>query len=296
MANNWKTRPMSPSVGCEIAGADLRELPGQREVKAQVEALIHEHQVLIFRDQRLTPDELLAFTRLMGEIDGSHVQSEFTHPDYHDIFIITNTLREGKPFGTKMVGNHWHTDWAYKARPASYTFLYGAEVPATPHHTLFASQSRVYDLLTQEEKANLRGRQAFYKYEKTHNAKKWYQPLTEKQLAMTPVVSHPMLRIHPGTGRESLFVNRADCVGVSGMGEEEGVAMVNALVERIVDPAYVYAHEWKPLDLVMWDNRALLHSATPFDMEKDRRLIYRTTTLGEKPIAPAAAEPVRMTA
>ena len=290
MAFAWKTRAMSTTaLGREVAGADLRKAGAAPGLKEAVEALIHEHQVLVFRDQQLSPDELLAFTRLMGEIDGTHVQSEFTHPEYPDIFIISNTEREGKPFGTKMVGNHWHTDWCYKARPASYTFLYGAEVPAHPHHTLFASQRRVYHLLSEEEKADLRGRCGFYKYEKTHNAKKWYQPLTEKQLAMTPTVSHPMMRIHPGTGKEGLYVNRADCVGVSGMSEEEGVAMVNALVERIVEPAFVYAHEWKPFDLVMWDNRELLHSATPYDMEHDRRLIYRTTTLGETPIAASAA-------
>ncbi len=288
MAINWTTRAMSAAVGCEIIGADLRGLGAQAGLKEQVESLIHTHQVLIFRDQQLSPDDLLAFTRLMGQIDGTHVQSEFTHPDYPDIFIISNTQREGKPFGTKMVGNHWHTDWAYKARPASYTFLYGAEVPATPHHTLFASQHRVYDQLSDDEKADLRGRKASYRYEKTHNAKSWYQPLTPQQLAMTPTVSHPMLRVHPGTGKESLFVNRADCVGVSGMTDEAGVALVEALVARIVEPEHVYAHAWKPFDLVMWDNRALLHSATPFDMEKDRRLIYRTTTLGEVPIASPA--------
>ncbi|GAA4328181.1 TauD/TfdA family dioxygenase [Pigmentiphaga soli] len=292
MTLDWNTRPLSPHIGCEVLNADVRRL--SPALKDLTEALIYTHHMLVFRDQDLTPAELLDFTRLLGEIDGSHVQSEFTHPEYPDIFVISNTQREGRPFGTKMVGHHWHTDWAYKARPASFTLLYGAEVPARPHHTLFASQRRVYEQLTEEEKADLRGRQAFYRYEKTHGVKHWYAPLTEAQKAMTPTVSHPMLRIHPGTGKEGLFVNRADCVGVSGMSEEEGVAMVDALVERIVDPAHVYAHPWRPRDLVMWDNRVLLHAATPYDMENDRRLIYRTTTLGERPIAPRpeVAEPL----
>lgn len=289
MALDWQTRSLSTHIGCEIKGADLRNPTNGAELKAKAEELINEHHVLVFRDQDLSAEQLLAFTRLIGEIDGSHVQGEFTHPEYPDIFVISNTQREGRPFGTKMVGHHWHTDWAYKARPASYTLLYGMEVPSHPHHTRFASQRRVYEQLTEDEKADLRGRVAFYKYEKTHSAKSWYPSLTEEQKAKTPVVSHPMLRIHPGTKKEGLYVNRADCIGVSGMSEEEGLALVNGLVERIVDPAHVYAHKWEPHDLVIWDNRILLHAATPFDMEKDRRLIYRTTTLGEKPIAPVAA-------
>ena len=94
---------------------------------------------------------------------------------------------------------------------------------------------------------------------------------------------------HPGTGREGLFVNRADCVGVSGMTEEEASTFINNLVERIVDPKFIYAHRWEKGDLVIWDNRSILHAATPFDMEKNRRLIYRTTVKGERPIPPQAA-------
>lgn len=288
MKRNWRVRPLSDHIGCEIDGADLCGPADRKELKAAVEELVHEHHLIAFRDQDLTPEALLSFTHLLGEVDGVNVQSEFMHPDHSEIFVISNTEREGRPFGTRMVGNHWHTDWAFKVRPASYTLLYGVEVPKHPHHTRFASQRRVYEQLTEEEKAELRGRLAFYKFEKTHNAKPWYAPLTEEQKAITPVVSHPMLRIHPGTRREGLYVNRADCIGVSGMSEQEGLALVDSLVERIVEPEHVYAHEWRPHDLVIWDNRVLLHAATAFDMETDRRLIYRTTTLGEVPIASVA--------
>jgi taurine dioxygenase len=279
---------LSEHIGGAVKGFDVRTLsPGP--ALDEVLALLWRHHVLVFRDQVLTADELLTFTRLLGEIDGTHVQSEFTLPGYPDVFVISNKTVDGKPLGTRTVGHHWHTDWCYKAFPASFTLLYGVEVPAQPHHTLFASQRRVYEELTEVEKADLRGRTGTYFYEKTHSAKTWYQPLTETQKAKTPPVSHPMLRIHPGTGKESLYVNRADCIGVSGMSNEDGIAYVNRLVERIVDPRFTYAHRWEPLDLVIWDNRVLLHAATPYDMDGDRRFIYRTTTKGERPIPPAVS-------
>lgn len=281
------TEMLSRLLGFAVSGIDVRALPedfGPEEIKQ----LLYRYHVVVLRDQQLEPGELLAFTRLLGEIDGTHVQNEFTLPDHPAIFVISNREKDGRPLGTKTVGHHWHTDWCYKAHPASFTLLYGVEVPATPHHTLFASQLRVYNELSESEKADLRSRNASYSFEKTHNAKPWYDPLTREQKAKTPTVAHPMLRIHPGTGREGLYVNRADCVGVSGMSDEEGVALVNRLVERIVEPEFVYAHEWKPGDLVIWDNRVLLHAATPYDMEGEHRLIYRTTTRGERPIPPKA--------
>jgi taurine dioxygenase len=285
MSLEWQTERLSEHMGCAVTGFDVRSLsagPGLDDVLQ----LMWQHHVVVFRDQHLDAAELLTFTRLLGEIDGSHVQTDFTLPGHPDIFVISNKQVDGRPLGTKTVGHHWHTDWCYKAFPASFTLLYGVEVPAEPHHTLFASQLRVYDELTDDEKADLRGRTGTYLYEKTHNAKTWYQPLTTTQKAKTPPVSHPMLRIHPGTGGEGLYVNRADCIGVSGMSDKDGVAFVNLLVERIVDPKHIYAHKWEPLDLVIWDNRVLLHAATPYDMEGDRRLIYRTTTKGERPISP----------
>ncbi len=274
---------LSEIMACEVTDFDVRALSDPETIE-EIRHAIYEYQILVFRKQALTARELLAFTGKLGEIDGSHVQSEFSLPDHPDIFVISNTQRDGKPLGTKTVGHHWHTDWCYKAFPASFTMLYGVEVPAAAHHTLFASQSRLYNELSEAEKSDLRERTGFYSYKKTHSAKSWYDPLTPEQEAKTPVVRHPMLRIHPGTGKEGLYVNRADCVGVSGMDDDEGIAFVNQLVERIVNPDFVYAHEWEQGDLVIWDNRALLHAATPYDMEGDRRLIYRTTTKGERPI------------
>lgn len=288
MALNLNPRPLAQHLGCEIRGFDIRKTETEADL-AEVCDILFKHHVIAFRGQTLDADSLLDFTRKLGPIDGSHVQSEHTLPGYPDIYVISNVEKEGKALGTKTVGHHWHTDWAYKEFPAAYTLLYGCEVPAEPHHTLFASQKRVYDAMTDAERADLRMRKASYSFAKTHNAKSFYAPLRPDQLAKTPTVSHSMLRIHPGTGREGLFVNRADCVGVTGMTEADASTFINDLVERIVEPEFVYAHRWELGDLVIWDNRSVLHAATPFDMEKHRRLIYRTTVKGERPIPPEAA-------
>ena len=279
------TKPLSASLGLEIRGLDLREV-GTRTQFAEVKRLLVEHQVLAFKDQALEPDDLDAFTRLFGEPD-QHVLREYALDGYPDIFVISNIVENGRPIGSRAEGFAWHTDLCYFEHPAAYTLLYALEVPPEGGDTLFTSLYRAYDALPDEEKARLKKLHIVHSYRTMYEAQARSKPLTAEQLARTPDVVHPMVRVHPDTGREGLYINKGTVKGIIGMDNEEAKRLIDRLFDFAKQERFVYAHKWSARDLVIWDNRGTLHTATPYDMDRYRRLIYRTSVRGERPVAAA---------
>jgi taurine dioxygenase len=146
---------------------------------------------------------------------------------------------------------------------------------------------KAYDALDGAERERLRPMRGIYSYSKLYNRRKNATPLTPEQKARTPDVVHPLVRVHPHTGREGMYVNLDDCIGVEGMDPDDGFALIKKLFDFTVDN-FSYMHKWKVRDLLIWDNRGTLHSATPYDKERYERLVYRTTVQGEQPIPPSA--------
>jgi taurine dioxygenase len=278
--------PLSASIGAEINSFDVKRI-GVDIDTAEVQKLLYEHQLLCFRDQDLQPADLVRFTSLFGPPD-PHVLQQYTLPDYPQIFVISNIVENGRPLGSTMDGFGWHTDLTYLPLPAAYTILYGLEVPPEGAETLFASMYKAYDALEEAEKRRLRPLKGVFSYLKLYGMRKNAPPLTSEQRARTPDVVHPLVRVHPHSGREGMYVNRDDCIGVEGMNLDEGIALIQRLFDFTVQN-FAYTHRWRVRDLLIWDNRGALHAATPYDMERHRRLVYRTTVQGEKPIAWAAA-------
>ncbi len=274
-------RRLSVDIGAQIAGFDVKRI-GQDVPFSMIESLLYEHQLLCFRDQMLAPADLLAFTRWFGKPD-PHVLQQFTLPEHPEIFVISNIVENGRPLGSTMDGFGWHTDLTYLPLPAALTILYGIEVPPEGADTLFASMHRTWETLGETEKSELRRLRGVYSYLKLYSKRINAPPLTLEQRARTPDVVHPLVRVHPHTGGETMYINKDDCIGVEGYTAEAGVALVEKLFATTVSN-HAYAHQWKPRDLLIWDNRSALHSATPYDMQKYRRLVYRTTVQGEKPI------------
>ena len=248
----------------------------------QVETRVFEHQLLCFRDQQLTPQELLDFTGLFGKPD-PHVLQQFALPDFPDIVVLSNIIENGRSLGNRKEGFGWHTDLTYMAQPAAYTILYALEVPPEGGDTLFASLYEAYDTLDEGEKQRLRPLNGRYSYIELYNKRDHAEPLSEAQRARTPDVSHPLVRVHPETGREGMYLNLDDCIGIDGGGDGDGLALVKRLFDYTIDN-FQYRHRWRPRDLLIWDNRGALHTATPYDMERHRRLVYRTSVRGEVPI------------
>jgi taurine dioxygenase len=273
---------LTPFFGTRISGFDVKAIRSSGEVTA-LQRLLAEKQVVVFKDQDLGPDDVLGFTKLFGTPD-PHVLSQFSLPGYRDIYVLSNIVEDGRHVGNRQEGFGWHTDLSYFANPAAYTMLYALEVPAARGETLFASMQCFYREMPEDEKAKLRPLTVKWNYERMYSLRTNVPPLTDEQRARTPEVTQPLVRIHPVSGRESLYTSRDGCAGVHGMPEDEGLTLIRGLVQRIIDSPFTYAHRWEARDLVIWDNRGLIHTATDYDMENDRRLIYRTSVRGERPI------------
>ena len=271
--------PLGEHLGGEVAQFDVRSI-GRDIPLDTVKSLLFAHQLLCFRDQQLTPQELLDFTWLFGTPD-PHVLQQFALPGYPDIVVLSNIVENGRALGNRAEGFGWHTDLTYMARPAAYTILYGLEVPPEAGDTLFASMYKAYDALDEDKKQMLRPLIGRFSYEKLYNSRNHDKPMTAEQRSRTPDVSHPLVRIHPETGREGMYLNLDDCVGIDGA--EDGLALVKQLFEYTIEN-FQYRHRWRPHDLLIWDNRGALHTATDYDMERHRRLVYRTSVRGEVPI------------
>jgi taurine dioxygenase len=285
----FTAREITPEIGCEISGLDVRRL-SDPAVEARVKELIGRHHMLVFKDQKLDPHELIEFTGHFGEPD-SHVLKQYTHRDHPGVYVISNV--EDRDANVNDVSLNWHTDLAYKSHPSAFVILHAETVPEEGADTCFASMQRVYKEMTDAEKELLRGRRATYSFTKLHDKRRKMHPdtapLTPQQLVESPDVYHPVLRRHPDTGEEILYINLPDCAGVSGLPDDEALGIIKSLFARITDPAHVHRHKWAVGDLVIWDNRTLLHSASWFDAERYQRRMLRTCVRGEQPMSSVPA-------
>jgi taurine dioxygenase len=272
--------PFDAPLGAEARGIDPRAVDAA--ALAALRRALAEHGVLVLRDQRLTPAELLAFSRRFGAIE-YHVLDQYWLPEAPEIYVISNIVENGKPVGNPREGFGWHTDLSYMPLPTAYTFLYGIETPEAGADTHFCTVYPATDALPADLRARLDTMTVRHSYAMLHASRPWAPPLTEAQQARSPDVFHPMIRTHPITGRKGMYLGGNTCVAPLGMDGAAGQALIDDLFERATRPAHVYAHKWRQHDLVFWDNRGVMHSATEYDRERYRRLIHRTSVRGEKP-------------
>ncbi len=288
-------------LGAEITGIDLAQ-PLEDAAFARVSEAFFEHQVVVFRDQRLAPAEQVAFTRRFGELE-QHVRKEHRLAGYPELLIVSNVRdAAGRAVGVEDAGRFWHSDLSYKAAPSLLSALYALEVPAKDGvvlgNTSFASTVAAYDALPDELKARLPGLTNVHSYrfyraknlqaqreEQARGARTVHEhPLSEAQLQSVPDVQVPIVRTHPVTGRKGLFVNEAHCPRITGLPEAEGAALLAELCAHIVKPEFRYEHLWRAGDLLMWDNVAVQHKAN-FDYDLPlRRVMHRATVRGSAPV------------
>ena len=287
-------------LGAEISGADLsREL--DERTFAAISKAFFEHQVVVFRDQRLTPAQQVAFTRRFGELE-HHVRKEHRLEAHPEILVVSNVLDErGRAIGVQDAGRFWHSDLSYKQVPSLLSALYALEVPVRNGVVLgvtsFASTTAAYEALPVELKRRLEGLRNVHSYrfyraknvqaqqEERARGERSVQEHTpsEEQLKSVPDVEVPIVRTHPVTGRKGLFINEGHTASIVGLPQEEGAALLAQLYAHIVKPEFRYEHHWRAGDLLMWDNVAVQHKAK-FDYDLPlRRLMHRTTVRGSAP-------------
>jgi len=282
-------RPLQP-FGVEIAGVDLSQDLDDATF-AQIEKALNENGVVIIRDQDLSPEEQIRFTRRFGELE-VHVRQEYALPGYPQIHLISNIKEGDRTIGSAYAGDDWHTDLCFMKNPARMSLLHGKEVPRDENgeplgDTLFVNTADAYDRLTEEQKqqiASLRGVQQYFRAQERKRAQREHDhkraPLTEEQKAATPDITHPVVRLHPYTGRKCIYVNQTYTFGIDGWEEEEAQPLLKQLFEHILQPECIYRHRWRVGDVVMWDNCSTQHKAAGGYRWPQRRLMHRTAVNG----------------
>jgi taurine dioxygenase len=213
----------------------------------------------------------------------THTMPQFTPPGFPEIFIVSNVRADGKAIGAVFGGRVWHSDYYYRPKPASGSILYAREVPPDQGDTLFANMIAAYEALPEAMRRRIDGMKCLHSRNNAYSIQYPERPpLTDVEKARSPDVIHPLVRTHPESGKKALFLGTREATDIVGMSQADGKALLEELREFALQDRFVYAHRWKVGDAVLWDNRSLLHCATPFD-QKYRRLMYRTTVTGDAP-------------
>jgi len=272
--------PLSEHTGAEIRDIDLRE-PVDEAVRVRLNRAFVDHSVLVFRDQRLTPHELLAAVSLFGEVFPQH-NSRFALPDCPLVNYISN--QDFYPDGRRYIpGEGFHTDHSNAVCPPKATVLHAVSLPNRGGDTQYVNMRVAYDELPNETKERLAGLSAIHVYQSRHSTRKLMELSPERRDRVPEAVIHPVVRIHPENGRKAIYINPIRIEGIVGMPEAEALALLSDLLEHATQAKYQYRHEWRPGDVVMWDNRALLHKANgDYDMTQ-LRYLYRIMLQGDKP-------------
>lgn len=271
-------RPLWDGFGMEVRGVDLAS--ASPEVQDRVVEVFHRHGAMVIRDQRLTPEQQLAFTRRFGEPE-TNPSNQFTLPGMQEVYVISNKVVDGKVIGNWEAGQGWHTDASYRERPTMCTMLYALEVPAEGSDTLLADLCAAYDALTDEERAAYDELKIVHSFKALREMQGRVSAYGEEDI---PDVVHPMVRTHPADGRKALWVSTGTVRGVVGMENPAGIELVERLVAFATQPRFVHAHKWRVGDLLIWDNRCTLHSGTKFDLDKYVRHVHRTWVKGDRPV------------
>ena len=274
-------RELKPGFGAEILGVDFPK--STAEQRAMIVDAFQHHGAVLLRDQQMSPDDLLDFVRLFGEPEG-HTLQQFTLPGYPNIYILSNKLVDGRPIGAHNDGVGWHTDYSYKPEPVMSTMLYAVEVPPEGADTLLADCVAAWDALPAERKAELEGLKLHHSYAHFMRNREWgAMELSPELLAENPEVEHPLVRTHPADGRKALWPSTGTVTEVVGLPKPEGLQRLDELVAWCTQERFVYTHNWRVGDVLMWDNRCTLHTGTLYDDTRYDRLMHRLWVKGDRP-------------
>jgi alpha-ketoglutarate-dependent taurine dioxygenase len=279
-------RKTSAACGAEIE-FDLSR-PIDDSTFAELERHFHDNIVVFFRNQNLTEEQQIAFSRRFGELE-IHIVKKYLLPDHPEILLISNIRDEnGEHIGLADAGFTWHSDTSYRRYPSRCSLLYAKEVPDRDGRplgdTIFANAIAAYEALSESMKHRLQGLKAIHRYAMRRRIDNSPRPkLTAAQLAETPDIAHPIVRTHPYTGRKALYVTVGECIGIEGMAEDEALDLIAELDAHCVKPEFCYRHQWRVGDLVMWDNASAMHLAICDYALPERRLMHRTTVIGTQP-------------
>jgi taurine dioxygenase len=294
MTSSITARPVSPIIGAEIVDLDLAR-PLDEATRKQIQYLWMQHLVLLFRGQKLSDPELERFSAAFGSLDRKPAYTDevldTTTSDY--VCVISNVKMDGKPIGDLGDGEAvWHTDMSYNDVPPLGAALYALEVPSGEGgETGFSNMYLAYETLPSGLKRRIEILQC--KHDATRNsAGGLRRGMPEaRDPRESPGAVHPMVRTHPVTGRNALYLGRRHNAYIPGLSLEESEALLDEVWAHATQPRFSWHHSWRAGDVLMWDNRCVMHRRNAFDPAA-RRIMHRTQIQGDKPVfRPHAAEP-----
>jgi alpha-ketoglutarate-dependent 2,4-dichlorophenoxyacetate dioxygenase len=269
--------PLSPALGASVSGIDLRR-PLDAETKDAVYDAFIQYHVLCFRDQCLNEDEQIAFTEQFGTLE-RHMPGNrgTTNPFVH---IVSNLGPDGKPSG-KVASTAWHSDKSFRAAPSLATILHARIMPPDGGDTCFANMIAAYEALPPDERDLLDALRVVHSWELSQA--RMGHKATPEEIAEAPPLTHPLVRTIPETGKKALFMGQ-HAAYFEGWPMEDSRARIDRLTAHAVQDRFVYRHKWRSGDILMWDNRCLLHRADPnFDAAHFPRVLHRTCLRGGAP-------------
>ncbi len=271
--------PLTATIGAEIRGVDLATAPDDAEAMARIERALHDHLVIFFREQQLTPDQQIRFAGWFGPFE--HHAFAKPHPDHPEMTVLDQITPETDG------ANSWHSDSSFMERPALGSVLAAVQLPPLGGDTCWASMYAAFDALSPRMQTMLDGLTALHDI---------VMPL-EKAIAgghsvsgdlaeirrVWPPMEHPVVRHHPVTGRRALYVNSNFTTRILGIAKAESDVVLPFLLQHVQRPDFQVRFRWAPGSVAFWDNRVTQHFAVP-DYTGHRRIMHRVTLTGERPV------------
>jgi taurine dioxygenase len=277
--------PSGDALGAEIRGVDIASGMSDAEVE-QIKDAWREHLVLVFRHQSIDDQQLIAFAQRFGELDppGPNPYGGPIYPQHPELNVISNIVEDGRPIGNLGAGEAvWHADMTYLDEPPKGAVLYAVELPDAGGNTQFANMFAAYEALPEETRREIDGLRAIH--DAAHNSagilRKGYQEVDD--VRSTPGARQPLARTDGETGRRCMFLGRRPRSYVVGLQLEDSEALLDRLWAHSTQDRFVTTHGWRVGDLLIWDNRAVLHRRDAFDA-KSRRRLHRAQLKGDGPI------------
>lgn len=280
METRLEIQPLSPALGALVRGVDASQ-PIAPEVFAQILDAWYQHGVVCMPGQQLDEMAQVRFGQLFGELATTQgdYQISKSHPA---IMYITNEKQNGEYIGALPDGEmFFHSDMCYVERPSMATMLYAMNIPRTGGNTLFSNQYKVWDALPAATQQRIAGLRAVNSYEPGKGAPTAASRRESKPTAGRKSFAQPMVCTHPATGKKALYVNRLMTEYVVGIPREESDVLLDSLFDLQEEPRFIYEHRWTPGDLLMWDNRCMLHARSNFDASELRKM-RRITVRGDQ--------------
>lgn len=256
--------PAPGNLGAEILDFDVKNTTA--DIAAVIRREVYEHKLVVFRNQQLSRQEYVEFAKKLGTPQ-IYLQKNYHHPDHPEIFVSSNVPENGKKVGVSGTGRYWHTDYQFHPEPLPMTMLYPQVLPAGKRETYYVDMERAYAELPADLQVYVEGRNAI------HEAK-WRYKISAEDIdraiidilqgieAQMPPTSHPVVIVHPVTGKKLLYVSSGFTTGFEGLSYEENKQVLARMFNFTENEDRVHVHLWQYGDVLLWDNRSLIHKAS----------------------------------